>query len=337
MPYAIAIMRVLVKEFGVQVDCICWDERKRTPFEPQNEPGITFHKRSQFNKGSIIQFIDERQPSLVYVSGRMDKLYLEAARHFRNKYKFVAGSDKQWTGGWKQNLAAALSTFLYKRYFSHFWVPGPRQLEYARRMGYANDQILRNCLSADTQIFTDAYQRNREAKQRQYPHNMVFAGRFAVEKGLDILIDAFAEARNELNSDWKLTLIGNGSMELRRESFIEIKAFMNGPELAADTANWGVFCLPSTREPFGVVLHEFTNAGIPIICSDAAGAADVFVIHRYNGYMFHTGDKHALKQTIKSVMQLTDAELVQMGDRGHQLSKLISPEISAYSFMSAVE
>lgn len=337
MPYAIAIMRALVKEFGVQVDCISWDEKKRTPFVPQDEPGIFFHKRSQFTRESIFQFIDERNPALLYVSGRMDKLYLEAASHFRDKYVFVTGSDNQWTGTRKQQLAALLSPILYKKYFSYFWVPGPRQLEYARRMGYPNDKILRNCLSADKQIYLDAYHQHRTAKQQHYPHNMVFAGRFAPEKGLEILIDAFTDVRKELSSDWTLTLIGSGKMELRKEPFINIKGFMSGPELAADSKNWGAFCLPSTYEPWGVVLHEFTTAGIPIISSSAAGAADQLVISHFNGHVFKSGDRNALKQAIKSIMQMTDAELALMGDRSHELSKAISPEIAAYSLMSAAK
>lgn len=334
MPYAIAIMRELVKQFGMQVDCICWDKRKRTPFVPVNEEGITFHNYSSFDEQSIKAFIDDRRPTLIYVVGRMDKLYLKTALHFRSKYTIVTGSDNQWLNTNMQKVATLLSPWIYKRYFEYFWVPGQRQYEFARRMGYANTNIIRNLLTADTTHFGNVYEVNRAHKQKAFPHNIVFAGRFAVEKGLDVLVQAFNEAKSELINDWKLILIGNGDMQLTPSADIAVSGFMQGHELAAASKNWGVFCLPSIREPWGVVIHEFTMAGMPILCSDSVGAADALVVNNYNGFVFKTGDKNDLKKAIKTIMQKSDAELLEMGDRGYGLSKMQSPTIAAYSLMS---
>jgi glycosyltransferase involved in cell wall biosynthesis len=337
MPYAIAIMRELVKQFGMQVDCICWDKRKRTPFVPVNEEGITFHSYSAFNEDNIKTFIDERKPALIYVVGRMDDLYLKTALHFRHKYTTVTGSDNQWLNTSMQKVATLLSPWIYKRYFEYFWVPGQRQYEFARRMGYANTNIIRNLLTADTAYFGKVYDNNRVHKQTQYPHNIVFAGRFAVEKGLDVLVEAFEEAKKELDNDWKLILIGSGDMVFPQSENISVRGFMQGHELATESKQWGVFCLPSLREPWGVVIHEFTMAGLPILCSDSVGAADALVINNYNGFVFKTGDRNDLKKAIKTIMLKSDSELLEMGDRGYELSKMQSPTIAAYSLMSIVK
>src|ERR1700753_1072829 len=85
MPYAIAVMRALVSNFNVDVHCIYWDEKKKTPFLPEDENGIIFYKRSAYNKNTLTAFIEEKAPAIIYVSGRMDELYLEMALHFRKK------------------------------------------------------------------------------------------------------------------------------------------------------------------------------------------------------------------------------------------------------------
>ncbi len=334
MPYAIAVMRAMVREFGVQVDCIYWDQKKRTPFLPSDEQGIYFHKRSTFDERSIVEFIEKRNPSAMYIVGRMDDLYLKTALHFRSSVKIVTGSDNQWYGNLKQRVATVLSGMLYRRYFEYFWVPGRRQYEFARRMGYPNEKIISNLLTADTDIFGEVYERDREIKRRRYPHNMVFAGRFAKTKGVDILIEAFTEAKEATNNDWQLTLIGSGDNLITDAPFIKVKDFMQGPELAKDCSNWGVFCLPSIYEPWGVVIHEFTMSGIPVLCSDKVGAADSLVVDNYNGYVFKSGDKQQLKQAIIKFMSKSDKELFAMGERGYALSKMHSPVISAYSFLS---
>ena len=337
MPYAIAIMRSIHKEFGYHVDCICWDWKKRTPFVPVDEEGITYHKRSSFDKESIRKFIEDRNPPVMYIVGRMDKLYMDTVHHFKDRIHIITGSDNQWVGNKKQWLAALLSPLLYKKYFEYFWVPGPRQYEYARRMGYPHDKILWNHLTADEPAYIKAYHENKEIKKQKYPHNIVFAGRFAKTKGLDLLVEAFTQAKNEVQNDWKLTLIGSGDLPIKQAPFIEIKGFMSGDELGADSRNWGIFCLPSLWEPWGVVIHEFTIAGLPILCSHGVGAADTLVINNFNGVTFKTGDVADLKRAILSMMAKSDEELILMGDRGHELSKMISPKVAAYSFMSVVE
>ncbi len=337
MPYAIAVMRALVQEHGVAVDCIYWDHKKRTPFVPVNEKGITFHKRSLFDERLIKHFIEERSPSIIYVVGRMDDLYLKACLSFRGNSTIVTGSDNQWHGDLKQRIAALFNPLLYKRYFEYFWVPGKRQYEFAQRMGYSADKIIRNLLTADTAVFGTVFEDNRQSKRTKYPHTIVYAGRFAQVKGLDLLIQAFRNAKNETQNDWRLILVGAGDMKVSSDSFTEVKGYMTGAELAAESRNWGVFCLPSVYEPWGVVIHEFTMAGLPVICSDKVGAADDLVTAGGNGFVFKSEDINELKKAILNIMAKSDAELFAMGERSHELSKKFSPSIAADSLLRVLK
>lgn len=336
MPYTIAVMRMLVKEHGMAVSCIWWDEKKRTPFVPRDESGITFYQRSGFNEEALFKFLDDLNPAIIYVVGRMDKLYMKAARYMRHKSIIVTGSDNQWLGNKKQLIGTLLSPFLYKRYFQYFWVPGKRQYEFARKMGYPPERIINNLLSSDTTIFNNAYHSYKEPKSNPYPHTFVFAGRFSKEKGLDLLISAFTEIKQESQNNWGLVLVGAGDMSLDDSTDIEVKKFMTGEELAVNSGQWGIFCLPSLYEPWGVVVHEFAGAGLPFICSRSVGAADTFVIEGENGCIFNTGDKDSLKIALKKMIAKTDDELYAMSEKSYELSKQISPSIAAQSLMSVL-
>ncbi len=338
MPYAISVMRALVQEFGIEIDCISWDNsRKKTPFVPANEKGITFHKRSEFNKETIIKFIEDRNPPFIYLSGRMDKLYLEAAVHFKGKLKIVSACDNQWDGSMKNKIAAFLSPWIYKKYFDYFWIPSQRSYEYTRRMGYAKNHIINNMYTGDIAIFPKAYEQNKELKKARYPHTIAFVGRFAKEKGLDILIEAFAAAKKATNNDWTLTLVGAGTLPVVNEPFIHIKDFMTPQGIADASREWGAFCLPSIKEPWGVVVHEATMMGLPVICSHNVGAGDALVINNYNGYIFESGNVEALKNAILNIMSKSDSELASMGTRSYEQSKSQSPLIAAYSLLSILE
>ena len=336
MPYTIAVMKAIVANFDVEIHCVCWDENKRTPFVPENSEGVFFYKRSSFDKRKLHEFIDDKSPAFIYVSGRMDKLYLQTALYYKQKGVLtVTGCDNQWRGSVKNKIASWLAYFLYRRYFTYIWVAGTPQYEFARRMGYAPKNILKHTYSADTNNFEKVFRDYRETKAIAYPHTLVFVGRFIKIKGIELLIEAFTELKAEQGTDWKLCLVGNGELNanLTNMNDIEVRQFMSTEELARSSKDWGCFCLPSTREPWGVVVHEFAAAGLPIIAADCVGATDAFLIDGYNGYSFTTSEKQSLKEALSALFALSDDELRVLSNRSNQLSHTITPIKSAYSLM----
>jgi glycosyltransferase involved in cell wall biosynthesis len=329
-------MKALRSEFNVEIHCICWDQNKMTPFIPHDIDGITFYKRSDFNTAGLKEFIDKKAPQIIFISGRMDKSYLTVAAYFKAKgISIISACDNQWFGTVKNRVAALFSKYIYHRYFTYFWVPGRRQFEFAKRVGYSNKYILGYSLCADTAFFNEAF-RNKLQHNNYFPRTIVFVGRFAAEKGLDLLVDAFTEFKREIQSDWKLILVGAGPISISSTNDILIENFMSTEELGRASINWGVFCLPSLFEPWGVVLHEFAAAGMPIITSDAVGAADTFVIDKYNGLLFKAGSALALKLAFTELAKMSDTELWEMGKRSVELSNAITPLKSACTFMSVL-
>lgn len=327
--YFIACVRRYVQLHGGTVHIVRWPINPEAPFKFPDEPGIVYHERSAYNAAGLLQLAREINPDALYVSGWIDKSYLKVARHFFKMGKpVIAAFDTQWRGDLRQRIATWISPFVFKRRFTHAWVPGMFQYEYARRLGFARDRILTGMYAADTALFDAVYAPAMAAKAAHYPHRLVYVGRYLALKGVLELYHAFKEVSMEVQHDWELVLIGNGPLkdELHETRNIRFRDFVQPSELPGLAIEAGVLVLPSRSDAWGVVLHEFAAAGLPLICTDAAGGITAFVKHGYNGFVHRRDDKDSLKQVLKLLFAQTDDDLRRMGQRSHELSKQISPD-----------
>lgn len=138
---------------------------------------------------------------------------------------------------------------------------------------------------------------------------IVYAGRLAAVKRVDTLIDAFVNLAGE-RSDWNLLIIGGGPLEAELKARapaalrdrIEWTGFINDPdELAALYTCGEVFVLPSSYEPWAVVVGEAAAAGMAIIASEVVGAAGELCRDGVNGRLFPPGDVEKLTAALREV------------------------------------
>lgn len=339
MGYQIPILKEYVTKHKAEVYVIHWDHKKLTPYVPPALDNIYYYSRSAFSIKQLKEFILNLNPDIVYISGWMDKGYLAAVRHLRKiGVPVVCGMDDIWWKTVKQRIAGILFPPFRKMFFSHAWVAGPYQYEYAKRLGFDNTEIIHNCLSADIEEFNRTYTETIGKKKSKYPHRFFYAGRFESTKGIEILIQAWVEIK-EKRKDWQLYLAGNGSLhnKIASHSDIVVLNFMQPELLVKEIENSGCYILPSRFEPWALVLHEFSAAGFPIICSDICGAAPVFVTTGYNGFTFKSGDVKDLIQKMLKIIESSDEELIRMAENSHKQGQKISPELSAASFISILK
>jgi len=339
MGYQIPVFKEYVDKYKAEVHVVYWDQQKKTPYKPPLFDNITYYKRSGFLKNQLIDFVSSLNPDIVYISGWMDKGYLAAVKVLRKRgIPVIPGFDDMWCGTLRQRVASWLFPLIKDRYFSHAWVAGPYQYEFARNLGFKNDQIIFNCLSADLKIFNDSYNKSIEAKSKKYPHRFLYAGRFETIKGVDLLIAAWRSVQ-EQKKDWDLCIIGNGSLgnELANQPGVTIKDFMQPELLVEEIEKCGCFILPSRKDQWGLVLHEFSAAGLPIICSDNCGAAPVFVTPGFNGYIFKSKDVNSLSCKMLRIINSSDQTLSDMAENSHLNGQKITPAMSAASFLSILD
>jgi glycosyltransferase involved in cell wall biosynthesis len=337
MGYTARKLSVMASMFGADITAVCRDQNKKTPYVPMDEPGVRYLGRSTLDEVGLLKLFNEVDPDLMYVSGWEDKGYLPAALAGRKKgIPVVTGLDNQWRGDLRQIVGCLLSPWLVRKYFSHVQVAGRWQFEYARRLGFAKEQILPHVYSADTELFSRHWKAARDKKAANYPHCFLFVGRLHPAKGLDILIEAWRMLGSQMEHDWKLVLVGNGPLEeeLTGDPGMVLKGFLPPEEVASLVPDMGAFVLPSRKEPWGVVVHEFAAAGLPLVLSDVVGAGTDFLIDGFNGASFKSEDAADLCAALRSVVESDDAALLAMGDRSFDLSRKITPEMSAASLLS---
>lgn len=104
---------------------------------------------------------------------------------------------------------------------------------------------------------------------------ILFLSRVHEKKGIEILIDAFAQLHDEF-ADWKVLIVGNGEMEyinslklkvknLEMENCIEILPPVFGSDKIKLYQDSSLFCLPSYSENFGMVIAEAMSCGVPVM------------------------------------------------------------------------
>lgn len=342
MGYTEAWLKSMVQDFSCQVNVVKWDKGKLTPLENKNHTGIEYRLRSSFSKDEdLLDYAKRCKPDLVYASGRMDKGYLKVVKHFRKQnIPTLSGMDNQWFGSLRQKIAIIFSYYLYRQYFTHIQVPNRLQYEYARRLGYAKEKIFLPLYTADTKKFASAYT-FRKNNENQIEKTILFVGRLHPVKGLQLLIDAFVSLR-EKHNQWELKIIGSGplkekiSKDIKQYPEIILHDFLQPEELVIEAREAAFFCLPSLKEPWGVVIHEFACLGLPLLTSSICGASSQFLVNGYNGYTFSVGSKTDLIEKLDKMMSKSEIELAKMGQRSHALSKQISPELTAAATLSII-
>jgi glycosyltransferase involved in cell wall biosynthesis len=200
-----------------------------------------------------------------------------------------------------------------------FFVPGRASADYVRSFGVPEERIALAPNAVDAEIF------GRAAVDRRGRENCTFlyAGRLDEEKGLDVLLRAFARAPGEL------ILAGSGSEESRLRALADERVRFLGPldrdELPAVYAQADVFVLPSRSEPWGMVLNEAAAAGLPLVATDGVGAAHDLVEDGVNGFRVPVGDEAALA-TALTRLAVDEPFRLAAGARSSELAVRFTPE-----------
>lgn len=338
MAYQIPVFKELTRKFGAELHVVHWDKNKLTPYSPPEIQNVTYYNRSNFSTVELKKFGKDLDCNLVYVSGWMDKGYIIVAQALKKKnIPIVAGSDTQWKGSFKQKVGSLLFPLFLKKTFNYIWVAGPSQFEYAKRLGFKNNEIIFNTLSADTNLFQLGAE-YLTLKKIKYPKNFLYVGNFRTIKGTDILIEAYRRYRSELEGDWGLICVGNGELDYLLADEVDITKFdfVDQERLLEISKEAGVFILPSRFDQWGLVVHEFAAAGLPLLLSDHVGASSTFLIEGFNGFNFRSKSIQHLSEMMSKISKTPANELLKMGMNSYNISQRITPDIVAASLISVL-
>lgn len=334
-PYFLACVERLVKDHDVEVHIVRWPVNREAPFELHFADRVKVYERDAFDDQALMRLVQGIRPDVVFASGWVDKSYLKVCRALHKEgIPTVMCSDTAWRGDARQWTAVAANRIWLSRTFSHAWVTGEAQATYARRLGFPELNIKRGFYSADVDRFRVLGEKLLAQRTHHWPHRLLCVARYIPTKGHQLLCDVFARLCEQgVAGDWELWIAGTGELHEQvknspsgRHPRIKHLGFVQVKDMPAVMEQCGVFVLPSSYEPWGVVVHEHACAGFPMVLSSAVGAGDRFLTETENGFRSISGDAGTLSSMLRMTMLSTDVELLSMGRRSAELGVQWNPE-----------
>ena len=142
---------------------------------------------------------------------------------------------------------------------------------------------------------------------------VISIGRYAYEKGNDLLLRAWARVQNECD-EWLLDIYGMGEQKPYRQLMGDIgidcqRCRLHGSlvDVKEVYLNSAIFALPSRFEGFGLVLVEAMASGVPVISFDCENGPRNIITNGIDGYLIRPFDVVAYADRLISLIK--DANL----------------------------
>ncbi len=262
-------------------------------------PGENWQDAGQLRVAQRLwQRLDALDPEIVLVPGYYTLPGVAAAVwarvHGRSSVLMTESTQQDLRRNGLKELAKG---WLIRLLFGWAVVGGRRHAAYLAALGFPASRVVHSYDVVDNDGLyhqAEALRRHAGPGSDRPGHSFLYVGRLALEKNLPALIAAYSAYRASGGS-WSLVLVGDGPERAALESqaaqtgfatSIHFAGHKSSSELPAYYAAAGCFVLPSTREPWGLVVNEAMACGLPVIVSSRCGCADDLVIDGSNGLLF---------------------------------------------------
>jgi glycosyltransferase involved in cell wall biosynthesis len=187
-----------------------------------------------------------------------------------------------------------------------FVVFSSQGVERLRRLGVDPVRVEVSVQSADLSALS-AVARRRDPTG--VPVRVLSVGRLVPDKNLALLIEAFAECGFSA-AEAELELCGTGPLEGELRALAErlsvpvcFRGFAAPAELPAVYDGADVLALVSTSETFGVTVREAAACGLPLICTERAGAAGDVAVEGENAVLVDPSSRVAVTEALRALVR----------------------------------
>lgn len=259
---------------------------------------ICIEKYNLFKKISFLKNILSEYDCIImngYVSIEFYILFI--LNLFYNK-PIGIDSDTQYTRP-KSKIKYFIKKSILKTIFSNknlYGLAGGTQTHFDlfTKYGMNKKRVLLMPMMIDNDKFKDENYLNKPYS----PFTFLYVGRLVECKNLDVMFKAFSKL-SKTNNNVKLNIVGGGILEnyykekyCNENIIFKGKKFENG--LFNEYKNSNAFILPSSYEPWGLVVNEAMSAGLPVIVSNEVGAKYDLVDNKDTGFVFNYNSEDEL-------------------------------------------
>jgi 1,2-diacylglycerol 3-alpha-glucosyltransferase len=249
---------------------------------------------------------------------------------------------------WKEWLKARL----INRLFNWAVTGGRDHVAYLEQLGFASERIVGFYDVVDNDFFREGTANLRcdgsmtpEAFGLPARPFFLYVGRLSSEKNGSTLLTAWGAYRKG-GGTWPLVLVGNGpeAASLRAiasattySDEIYFPGLKSSRELLPYYAFAGCFILPSTREPWGLVVNEAMASALPVLVSSRCGCTTELVRDGVNGFLFEPLDALLISTELLNIEQMTPEERFAMGQASAEIIRGFSPQRFGLSIASIAQ
>ena len=235
------------------------------------------------------------------------------------------------------------SWFLERRYRKEIdlvFSIGQKSKDWYKWCEFNPNQLYEFCYVVEDKLFSQSIKTVQSDRGGYF--EFVFIGSLLSLKGLDRLIHAFA---NIPNNQWHLSIFGEGKERSKIESLIitnnlqqniSLKGFKSNQEIREILMAFDTLILPSYYDGWGAVINEALTSGIPVICSDAAGASDL-ITNPLLGTVFSSQSTKSLEGAILLALKKGKPTIEQRKEIYHWAQENISGLSIANYFVEILE
>jgi 1,2-diacylglycerol 3-alpha-glucosyltransferase len=301
-------------------------------------PKASWHEASKFQLARTLwQRLSALDPDVVLVPGYYTLPAIAAALwaklHGRISVLMTESTayDHERVG-WKEFLKSVILRTL----FDWAVAGGKAHVTYLQQLRFPADRITGFYDVVDNDFFAQGTQslRTRSATEFGLPSPyFLYVGRLSKEKNVDGLLTSWIEYRKD-GGTWPLVLVGDGpeASALRQlalhsdfASDVIFAGLKSSHELLPFYAFAGCFVLPSTREPWGLVVNEAMASALPVLVSNRCGCAPDLVLENGNGVTFDPCDRVSITASLHAIERTDAQDRKRMGQRSAEIIQGFSP------------
>ena len=150
----------------------------------------------------------------------------------------------------------------------------------------------------------------KKINKKNKKFKIIYVGRLVKEKSLDCLLNSLLKLKKTTLKKIEIKVYGNGDQESNLKNFVNINNFQNivkfnnsikSTKVYKCFAEVSLFILPSSKEPWGLVVNESIYYGVPILCQSTVGAAKDLIVHNKNGYLMKTNSPIEIAKFIEKI------------------------------------
>lgn len=323
--YFDACLRALSTHNNTRITLAYRSPRPLAPFDDSKFGWLDLQYRWQQRPdvSRLRELLSMSRPEAVLVSSWHIGAYRALLRDLKGEgIPRVLCMDNQWLGTPKQWLGRMTWRQYIHPYYDFVFVPGDRQVRFARHLGFRDEHVMRGLYVADTDAFAISTPPPVPREK-----SFLFVGRLVPDKGIDVLASAYRLYRSSTPTPWPLRVCGAGPEAERLADLdgVEFLGFVQPRDLPTLMWRSSAALCPSRFEPWGVVVHEAAAAGMILVCSEAVGAGPHLCVEGYNGYVVPTDNATALARALSYITDASDARRAEMSAASVCLSKQLSP------------